>query len=191
MVNKTKVRKKETPEERYKRLADKIISGELVAYLAQLHIPMLLQVFEEGYHVAHFCNMAEISEMTFYHWLDHYPEFKSAYTLAKVMSRSYYEAVGTKGIHDEHFNSKVWEIVMRNKHGYTDKRKLSIDKIAEAKTALEQFKCIIRDVEQGKLTADEAATLTNIVSSGINILEKTELAKDVEMLKEHLPKASQ
>jgi hypothetical protein len=190
MPNKTKLKKKETPEERYKRLADRIIRGEITAYLAQTHIPMLLQIFEQGHHIAHFCKEAEISETTFFNWVDIYPEFKAAYRVAKDICKTHYEDIAIQGLTDSNFNTTLWTVLMRNKFGYTDKRKIKINNLAKSDDMLEAFKTILAEIQSGKLTTDEANHLVGMLAVGVKISENTSMAKDIELLKEAILKES-
>lgn len=145
-------------------------------YNAEKHIPLLHRVFKNGKDIAHFCREAEISRPSFFYWVNEYPEFKEAYEAARETARAHWEDIGEEGIHAEHFNYNIWWRIMFNRFDLPATRRVALPKLTEADSFKARFKLVEQEVEQGKVTPEEALKLANFIGVGAKI----ELAEGLE-----------
>jgi hypothetical protein len=168
----------------------RIKMGAPLKYDCDVHPALLIEVFDRGDDIAMFCSTLGICRSTFYNWIDEFPEFKSAYNVAREMSRTKWEAIGgLNGVVmpiDVSFNTTLWSINMRNRFGYTEQRKVKVKGLSAAETPEEMSKTIMKGVEEGKYTSSEATALMSIPLSTVKIQEHTEIKKDMKDIKKHL-----
>ena len=143
---------------------------------------LLIKIFESGGGVCNFCVKVKIGRQTFYDWINANPEFAEAYQYAKEIQEALLVQAGQEGmLENPNFNAKIWEIFMRNKCGYTDTRKLKAD-LTKSKDYNEQLAVVRGDIAKGKLTANEAKALIDVVATGAKIHEVTVLEERISAL---------
>ena len=174
---------KERFSEKALRIADRIMSGKEVIYDEAIHIPLLLELFMVGGNVCNFCCEAEMSDTCFYNWLKRYKNFNSAYEVAKRLAHAHWE-----GPAKLQTDNKIWTLIMKNRFGYTEQRKLEISSLKAAQKFAEQYGVIVTEISKGTLTGPEAQQLTNIIATGADIDEKTKLRDEFEEFKKSLGK---
>ncbi len=168
---------------RAQRIIQGIINKTTTKYDFEYHGTLLIELFEKGHDICTFCVAAEICRATFDNWVNYHPEFASALEHARQAARAYFSAEGLRGMQDPlNFNATAWSMQMRNRFEMTDKRKITVKRLKEAASFAEQYNCVKEEVSDGNLTADEAVSLTNMVSTGASIFEKTEVAENVKYL---------
>ncbi len=172
-------RKQATPESIVKR----ILRGDPVHYDEDYHCCLLIKIFIDGQGVAAFCGWNGMGERCFHEWVERYPAFAETYQSAKSLSKLWYERKAQQGLDDPSFNNTLWSMLMRNKFGYTEHRKIKIKGIDKASSFNEQIKCITEHIAKGMLTAAEVNQMASFVLASAKVDESTELKKDVEMLK--------
>jgi hypothetical protein len=158
-----------------KRRAERIISGVIVKYHPEVHIPLLLALFMDGKDIAAFCAGAEIGRITFFDWVKKHKAFAAAYEDAQELARQFYERIGVENYGNPTFNSGLWALNMRNRFGYTNERKLKIAKLKAAKTFNDQYDVVRAEVSEGNLTPSEADKMVKMVATGCDIHTKTDL----------------
>jgi hypothetical protein len=144
---------------------------------------LLIDLFKKGKSVCHFCAKLEIGRQTFYDWLETQKEFAEAYDRAKEANEAWFTDLGVSGASGEidGFNQTAWSILMRNKHNYTEHRKIKID-FTNCKTATEMQKALNEQSAKCKLTAAELKNLSEYINNCMKIEENTELRKRIEEL---------
>lgn len=181
MAKKPKIDLAEKPGlERVKRYT---INKLEIKYDPAYHISLLFDTFSEGKTVAEFCAEAEICRATFYNWLNEHSEFSRAYDKARMFAQAHWELYGRTGALLPGFNTTYWSMVMRNRFGYTEHRRLQIPGLKKAKDFTAQHRCLLNHIAEGDLTASEAGNLSNLILSGAKIDELTTMKQDVDMLK--------
>jgi hypothetical protein len=171
-------------EAKARRLYEKIATGAQTTYNAKEHIPLLLDIFSQGRDIAAFCVAAEMSRVTFHQWIKKYKDFAAAYETAKEMACDYFERLGEERIGDPGFNLGLWSLMMRNRFGYTNERKVKLAKMRAAKSAMDQLNVIKDEISEGNLTASEVTHMGNFVLTGVKVDENTVMKNDVEQMKE-------
>jgi len=171
--------------EKIERISKRIIGKYPLKYNPEIHIPMLIDQFMQGRGISAFCYGAEICEKTFNNWVNTHKDFSEAYSIAKQMSKLWWEQKANDHLVNftgETFNTTLWSIIMRNKFNYTEHRKIEIPELKKAKTLKAQIKCIMDYVSDNKLTANEANQVSNLVLACMKVDENMELRKKVEEL---------
>ena len=143
---------------------------------------LLTSIFEKEGGVCDFCVKVKIGRSTFYEWLHAYPEFAQAYEAAQEIQEQWLTRDGVEGMRQGQISASVWAVLMRNKCGYTDYRKVRMD-FSGCKTPDEKLQMIDNAISQGKLTTAEYKNIAEAIKTAAQIHEATELVKQVEELK--------
>ena len=138
-----------------------ITSGKPTKYDKDKHIPLLYSIFSEGEGVAAFCAESLISKKTFFNWLDANKEFREAYDVVLNLS----ERKWLKYPLEKEISYPYWQTIMRNKFGY-NKSKF---KFTDDKTPLSIVDSILKGLENGEITAQEASQIANLALTKANI----------------------
>ena len=176
--------------EKTKRIAYRIINGLEVKYDPDEHIPLLISLFADGKDIAAFTSQAEIARSTFFRWIDGHTEFARAYEVAREASRIWWESQpiengGLVEIDGIKFNTKLWQIIMKNRFELTDQRKLHLPKLKNAKDFNEQIKILSDYAADGSLTSAEANQLSRLILAAVKVEESTVLKAKLDKL-EHI-----
>lgn len=142
---------------------------------------LLLQMAQDGKSLCHFCARVMIARATFYTWLDTHAEFLAAYNIAKEITESWLTDEGVQGMKGGEFNVTAWSILMRNKCGYVEHRKVGID-FTSCKSAAEKIAVLDKRVAEGRLTPAEAKNFSDYIATAVKIEENTELRNRLEKL---------
>lgn len=149
----------------------------------------LIALFKEGGGRETFCANEGIGEPTFSAWLRKHEEFAIAYEIAKEQAHAWFMKKAMAHIEEEnnpkesttHLNTKLWSMLMRNRFGFTEHRKIKIPGIDKAKDLKEQMNILMAELGKGNLTASEANQLSKLIDTGIKVFEVTDL--DVRLTK--------
>ena len=155
-------------------------------YNAEVHIPLLDEIFSNGKSIAAFCVAAKIVRATFHNWVNKYPEFEEEYEMAVLKSEVYWEEYGQNNAMLPHFNYSWWAAKMRNCFGWSEHRKLKIKGIDTARTANDKYNLVLNAVAQGELTAHEIKQLSETILTGTKIYKETELENKVTELEQYV-----
>jgi hypothetical protein len=156
------------------------MSGQETIYDPEYHIPLLIDLFEEGKDIYNFCAIAEISDTCFRKWRKRYKAFEEAYEYALQLAHCAWTRFALTGLVD----SKIWHTIMKNRFGYTDSRRLKLKLLQKAESFDSQFDAVKSEVCEGNISIQEALHLSGMIATGSQIHQGTKLAEDVEKLKE-------
>ena len=174
--------------EKISRMTARLIAGEPVTYNKLTHLPILLTVFARGGELVTFLNEVEICRSTFYEeWLPKFPELRRTYEVAKQLAHDYWCALkplDLSSIEGQNFNLKLWTVIMRNRFGYTDSRKIKLPGLKNATTMNDKINCLISYIGDGGLTAHEAQQLSNVVLTAVKVNEATVLEDRLKALED-------
>lgn len=170
--------------------------GELLGsktYDSNFHPVQLLNIMGEGLGRATFCAKNRIASQTFANWRAAHPEFDAAYEVGKELSEAWHEEIARKYLIVEStqecqikFNTTLWSMIMRNRHGMAEHREVCLPKLKNAKTFQGQYRAILASLAEGELTTKEASNLTQVIEAGIKIKESTELENRLNALENAL-----
>jgi|SRR6185312_8299888 len=144
---------------------------------------LYVSICKDGGSICNFCSQVNIARSTFYRWVDSHPEFNDAFHRGKEHTEAWFTEMGIRGMKGEFekFNATVWSMLMRNKCGYTEHRKVAID-FTQCRTSDEKMALVDTHVASGKLTSKEAKDYADYIAVSAAIHEKTEVAQRVEAL---------
>ncbi len=143
----------------------------------------LIELFKKGGGRENFCAQEGISEPTFTAWLKKHEDFEIAYDIAKQKAHAWFMDKALSHLEEENsakettvtLNTRLWSMIMRNRFGFTEHRKVKIPGIGKAKNFGEQMKAILNELGNGNLTASEANQLSKLIEVGIKVYEVTEI----------------
>ena len=172
-----------TYTEKTVRIYERIMSGAQTKYEKKIHIQKLLNLFSTGANISSFCAEVEICRDTFYEWVKKHKDFREAFKIAEQLALEWFESEALRRMDDPSFNLALWSLIMKNRFGLTNERKVKIQRMKNANTPLDQMKVLRYEISEGGLTAAETTHMANFVATGVKIDEHTALKDDVEELK--------
>ena len=135
-------------------------AGRKAIYDPEVHIPEMLKMANDGAMVCDYAGEWEISEGTFFRWVQEHQEFRDAYKVAKAAQKRWWfnqakqHLLCSKG---ESFNATAWSMCMRNMGVSTDERKIEID--IDGCTPEEGIKHVKKLMSKAQLTPKEGKLL--------------------------------
>lgn len=176
--------KKPIKTDKYDKLIEDIIGGRPPKYKEKTYIKLLFKIFEKGDDISTFCAQISVCRDTFYDWVSRHGPFRIAYQIAKEKARHWWECMGKKNVLNPKFNSTLWSMNMRNRHGYSEHRKVRVKGLNSDQTYAVQHKYIVDALGRGELTASEANMLAGLIAVGAKVHAIDKMQADVEMIKE-------
>jgi hypothetical protein len=149
---------------------------------------LYVKICKEGGSICDFCCEVNVVRSTFYEWVDAHEEFREAFHLGKEYTEAWLTKTGVSGMKGEllgTFNSTAWSILMRNKCGYSEHRRVAVD-FSGCKTSNDKMAVVDRMVSQGKLTTKEAKDFADYIAAGVKVDENTEGKQRLEAVEESL-----
>jgi|ERR1700742_1102044 len=153
-----------------------ITSGQPTKYDKGKHISLLYNIFDNGEGIAEFCAETLISKQTFFNWLEAHREFKEAYDIVLNLSERKWLKYP---LENRDINYAYWQSIMRNKFGYNKSR----FKFSDDKTPLNIVDSVLRGLENGDMTSQEALQIANLALTKANI-KADEVADNISQVKE-------
>lgn len=193
---------KKIPKKTYTQAQiDKLLKRK--PYDPDTHPKRIVEIMAEGDGPAVFCAENNISFDIFRGWVKRHEEFANAYETAKAKGLKWWEALGKKYLvtlkgeeSEEKFNQTLWSMIMRNRFGYTEHRRVGVKAVAKIKLPkaesphAEQFNKLIESMAEGNLTPHEAQQFGKLIESGAKIYEIQELQKRIEALENQMSKGA-
>lgn len=158
--------------------------ADVSKYNPKVHPALVKKLFAEGKDIAAFCAKVGVSRDTWYTWINVHPEFKEAVEIARELARDWWETAGQEALFNSDFNQNVWCRIMLNRFEMALHRKVRIPGLAAAKTHKERFDLVIREVDQGKISPEEANKLGAFVSIGAKVDEAEEFEQRLKAIED-------
>lgn len=150
-------------------------------YNPEIHLPLLLEIFENLHGVAAFCASSGISRKTFWDWLEKHPEFKKQYDIAVDLGASKWENLplefASKGLT---LNHNYFVMMSRNRYKVSQ---INLKK-AKRNTSASRMKAAHDSLQEGGITPQEF----NQIASGLATESRI---KEVDLQKELVDKAKE
>lgn len=64
----------------------------------------------------------DICKDTIYKWIERHPDFADAIKRGRALSEAWWRREGRESLRDKDFNSGLWFMNMKNRHGWADKQ---------------------------------------------------------------------
>jgi hypothetical protein len=166
-------------------------------YNPHYHCAQIIAILAAGDGSAEFCSLNNISHETFSVWNEKHPEFHAAYLVAKQKGKAWWEKIAKQHLtiysskdKDEDtvkFNQTLWSMIMRNRFGYTEHRRIGvkgIEKLQENQDSKfsRQFNKLLDAMSEEQLTAHEAQQFAKLLESGAKLYETEQLVGRLESL---------
>lgn len=142
----------------------------------------VIELARAGNSRAGICLNLQISRATLNNWMNEHKDFLDAVHLSDEFFQAWLETRPISYGFSKEFNSDCWKTLMRHHCKLSHSRLLSLPELRDAKTYQEQATAIKQLVSTGVISADEAAKLSNIVTSQIKIDEATEFTQRLDAL---------
>lgn len=122
---------------------------------------------------------------TLYEWSEVHPEFSEAIKKGVCLSEGWWVREGRKNLENGHFQTALWYINMKNRHGWSDKKSIfqprKIPGYAKASLP-QQIEIIDKLLMNGKISCDEYQVFISAIKTKIEILNSVELSEKVNKL---------
>ena len=144
--------------------------GATSKYEGQEDCDLLIELMSQGKDIASFCGTRRISIPTFNSWKLVHPEFAQAHYDGAALSQQFWENWMEESIiAGTVVNERAWMMMMKNRFGYTDARKVKMLGFAQAKKAAQKAEVVSDHIDRGEFTAHEAKTMTEVVKTFADI----------------------
>lgn len=155
-------------------------------YDKEFHIPLLIELFEKGKEICHFCAVSGICRTTFHYWRKEHKEFQAAYEDALELAERFWINVGDQNCCTPGFNDKYWSRKMMNRFGYANTRTVHLKGIENGGSIVDSFNHIFHQGVLGNLTPGEMGQFINALLTGAKIVESIKMSDELKFIKEHL-----
>lgn len=159
-------------------------------YAEEVHCPMIIKTMNDLGTMSAFCKVANISDTTFYRWLNKYPIFLECYRAAKMLGLESWEEEGREGQGNPEFNLELWRTQGAARHGVGKTGRVRVHIDAET-NPYGQYKQLLSQAGMGDFTASELKQLMESINVGTRVYETFELQKAVDEMKQDLNKMNQ
>ena len=138
----------------------------------------IINMFAQGQTRSQFCAKHTICNDTFEKWRKRHPLFNRSCDIAHDKARAYFDKM-----RDEHLlseidldnksmtgiNHAVFNRMYNTRFNIPDKRAIKVKGLGKAKDEKAMLKALLRAIEEGELTPDEAQKLASIIDVSIKI----------------------
>lgn len=83
---------------------------------------VLIDQMREGASIEEVAGEICVETKTLYNWAEKHPEFLQAKRKGEALSRQWWMKQGRIALRDKEFNSSLWYMNMKNRHGWRDKQ---------------------------------------------------------------------
>lgn len=144
----------------------------------------IINMFSEGKTRSMFCAKHTISNNTFEAWRKKHKLFDAACEAAHELARAYYDRMRDDHLLSEidlenksmtGINHAVFNRMYNTRFNIPDKRTVKVKGLGRAKDEKEMLKCLMKAVDAGELTPDEAQKLASIIDVSLKVKDKIEL----------------
>lgn len=153
----------------------------------------IIEMFSVGKTRSMFCAKHTICNNTFEKWRARHPLFNVACDIAHDKARAYFDRM-----RDEHLlseidlenksmtgiNHAVFNRMYNTRFNIPDKRAVKVKGLGKSKNEKEMLKCLMRAIESGELTPDEAQKLASIIDVSLKVKSITEIEAMLKEIKE-------
>ena len=81
----------------------------------------VIELLNQGRSIYSIARALQVAKSTLQEWAKEHEEFSAALTTGKDFSKGWWEDEGQDNLHNKEFNSTLWYMNMKNRHGYSDK----------------------------------------------------------------------
>lgn len=144
----------------------------------------IIEMYSKGKTRAQFCARHTISDDTFNKWRKVHKLFDAACFAAHNKARAYYDELRDSHLEQEidletksmtGINHALFNRMYNTRFNIPDKRAVRVKGLGKAKDEKEMLKCLMKAVDCGELTPDEAQKLASIIDVSLKVKDKVEL----------------
>lgn len=153
----------------------------------------IINMFSEGKTRSQFCARHTISNNTFEAWRVKHKLFDRACEAAHELARAYYDRMRDDHLLSEidlenksmtGINHAVFNRMYNTRFNIPEKRTVKVKGLGKAKDEKEMLKCLMKAVDSGELTPDEAQKLASIIDVSLKVKDKVELEARITAIEE-------
>lgn len=144
----------------------------------------IIEMFSVGKTRSMFCAAHTIANNTFEKWRKRHKLFDAACDVAHDKARAYFDKM-----RDEHLlseidlenksmtgiNHAVFNRMYNTRFNIPDKRAVKVTGLGKSKTEKDMLKCLMKAIDDGELTPDEAQKLSSLIDVSLKIKNTQEL----------------
>lgn len=153
----------------------------------------IIKMFSEGKTRAQFCAEHTISNNTFEAWRKKHKLFDRACEVAHDCARAYFDNLRDSHMVNEidldsktmtGINHALFNRMYHARFSIPDKRTVRVKGLGKAKTEKDMLKCLMKAIDEGELTPDEAQKLASLIDVSIKIDQNVEQEKRLTAIEE-------
>jgi hypothetical protein len=151
-------------------------------YIPTKHPLDIVDILKKGGFMEDFCDKHDITERTFYYWIEKHPEFKEAYEKGLMKGKSKWINHPKRFMNNAH-NHQYWNSVMKNRFGWNKHRFLIDPNAGPAKLVKQGLQLL----SKGEINEFQFDRILAAADTKVRIKELTEYRKRLEHLESFLP----
>lgn len=153
----------------------------------------IIKMFSEGKTRSMFCAKHTICNDTFEKWRKRHPLFNRSCDIAHDKARAYYDEMRDNHLLSEidlenksmtGINHAVFNRMYNTRFNIPDKRAVKVKGLGKAKDEQAMLKALMRAIEEGELTPDEAQKLAGIIEVSLKVGENTVLKSRLDAIEQ-------
>ena len=153
----------------------------------------IINMYAQGKTRSQFCAKHTIGKNTFDVWQKKHPLFRAACIAAHEKARAYYDELRDSHLEQEidldtksmtGINHALFNRMYNARFNIPDKRTVRVKGLGKAKDEKEMLKCLMKAVDAGELTPDEAQKLASIIDVSLKVKDKVELEARVTAIEQ-------
>jgi hypothetical protein len=98
----------------------------------------VIELLKEGASIEEIGLELDVGYTTVYLWMDKHPEFMKAVKKGREFSKGWWMKEGRISMRDKDFNSTLWYMNMKNRHGWADKQEIAATVTEETQRQVRQ-----------------------------------------------------
>lgn len=151
----------------------------------------IIEMFRIGQTRSQFCAKHTIANDTFEKWRKKHPLFDRACSAAHDAARAYYDHLRDSHLEQEidldnktmsGINHALFNRMYNTRFNIPDKRAVKVKGLGKSKDEKEMLKCLLKAIDEGELTPDEAQKLAGLIDISLKIKTTQEIEGRLEIL---------
>lgn len=153
----------------------------------------IIQMFGRGETRSNFCAKHAIGNNTFERWRKRHKLFDRACEVAHECARSYFDKLRDSHLINEidldtksmtGLNHALFNRMYNTRFNIPDKRAVRVNGLGKAKTEKDMLKAIMKAVDEGELTPDEAQKLASLIDLSIKVDQNVSQESRIKAIEE-------
>ena len=137
---------------------------------------------KEGYCCYRMAEALGVGRRTLYDWTKLYPEWETAFQLARDSTKSWLSKKMIENLENKNFQGRMMEFILRFVAFPVEYDSAEIPGLAQAKTIKEQSDAVVRALGNEIISTKQASDTMDVILKAVTAIEKTDTQERVDAL---------